>query len=159
MSFKYFGKKVETSSTRIDKDFFLEKTKTLSQGKINLALVGPDGKVLPSNVSAFVSTLGDNNDAITTTDLIRGIMKITPTSGRAKAFPSASNIISAFGFTTDYQFVDVSIMNLSSSGTDTLELGAGADSTFHGNVIVRATTSALFRIVKLSSAIDIYRLT
>ena len=50
-------------------------------------------------------------------------------------------------------------MNLSSSGTDTLELAAGADSTFHGNVIVRATASALFRIVKLSSAIDIYRLT
>ena len=159
MSFKYFGKKVETSSTRIDKDLFLEKTKTLSQGKINLALVAPDGKVLPSNVSVFVSTLGDNNDAITTTDLIRGIMKITPTSARTKAFPSASSIISPFGFITDYQFVDVSIINLGSSGTDTLELAAGADSTFHGNVIVRAAASALFRIVKLSSAIDIYRLT
>ena len=159
MAFKHIGKKVELASTRIDKDLFLERTKTVTNGKINLALVAPDGKVLPSNVSVFVSTLGDNNDAITTTDLIRGIMKITPTSARTKAFPSASSIISAFGFTTDYQFVDVSIMNLSSSGTDTLELAAGADSTFHGNVIVRATASALFRIVKLSSAIDIYRLT
>ena len=156
MSFKYFGKKVETSSTRIDKDLFLEKTKTLSQGKINLALVAPDGKVLPSNVSVFVSTLGDNNDAITTTDLIRGIMKITPTSARTKAFPSASSIISAFGFTTDYQFVDVSIINL--SGSNTVEVSAGTSVTIHGGVVVRNTASGLFKIVKLSDTIDIYRI-
>ena len=158
MGFKHVGKKVETSSTRIDKDLFLEKTKTVSAGKMNLALVGIDGKVLPSNVSAFVSVLGDNNDAITTTDLIKGLMKITPTSGRTKAFPSASSIISALNFTTDYQFVDVSIINLGSGGSDTLEVGAGADVTLHGNVIVRATASALFRIVTYSSAIDIYRI-
>ena len=158
MSFKYFGKKVETSSTRIDKDLFLEKTKTITNGKINLALVGTDGKVLPANASTFASTLGDNNDAITGLDLIKGIMKITPSSARTKALPSASDIIDAFNFTTDFQFVDVSVINLGSGGTDTLELAAGADSTFHGNVIVRATASALFRIVRLSNTIDIYRL-
>tara|TARA_R100001591_G_scaffold34317_1_gene45768 strand:- start:2088 stop:2567 length:480 start_codon:yes stop_codon:yes gene_type:complete len=158
MSFKYFGKKVETSSTRIDKDFFLEKTKTITNGKINFALVGTDGKVLPANASTFASTLGDNNDAITGLDLIKGIMKITPSSARTKALPSASDIIDAFNFTTDFQFVDVSVINLGSGGTDTLELAAGADSTFHGNVIVRATASALFRIVRLSNTIDIYRL-
>tara|TARA_R100000315_G_C5213054_1_gene126810 strand:+ start:271 stop:750 length:480 start_codon:yes stop_codon:yes gene_type:complete len=158
MSFKYFGKKVETSSTRIDKDLFLEKTKTVTNGKINFALVGTDGKVLPSNVSAFASTLGDNNDAITQLDLVKGIMKITPSSTRTKAFPSASDIIDAFNFTTEFQFVDVSVINLGSGGTDTLELAAGADSTFHGNVIVRAAASALFRIVALTSTVDIYRL-
>ena len=158
MAFKHIGKKVEISNTRIDKDLFLERTKTVTNGKINLALVGTDGKVLPSNVSAFVSVLGDNNDAITTTDLIKGLMKITPTSSRTKAFPSASTIIDALNFTTDYQFVDVSVINLGSGGSDTLEVGAGADVTLHGNVIVRATASALFRIVTYSSAIDIYRI-
>ena len=87
MAFKHIGKKVELASTRIDKDLFLERTKTVTNGKINLALVGTDGKVLPSNVSAFVSVLGDNNDAITQTDLLKGIMKITPTSSRTKAIP------------------------------------------------------------------------
>lgn len=158
MGFKYFGKKVETSSTRIDKDLFLEKTKTLNQGKINLALVGVDGKVLPSNVSVFVSTLGDNNDAITELDLVKGIMKITPTTGRTKALPSAGTIIDAFNFTTDYQFIDISIINLASSGANTLTISAGADTTLHGNALVRATASGLFRIVKLSSTIDIYRI-
>ena len=158
MSFKYFGKKVETSSTRIDKDLFLEKTKTLSQGKINLALVGPDGKVLPSNVSTFVSTLGDNNDDITTTDLIKGIMKITPTTARGKSFPSASDIIDAFNFTTDFQFIDISIINLASSGSNTIEIGGGTGNTYHGNTVTRAAASALFRIVHLSGTLDIYRI-
>ena len=157
MGLKHIGKKVELASTRIDKDLFLEKTKTLSQGKINLALVASDGKVLPSNVSVFVSTLGDNNDAISQLDLIKGIMKITmPTTGRTKAFPSASDIIDAFNFTTEFQFVDVSVINLSSRYT--LTVSAGADTTLHGNAVVRATASALFRIVALTSAVDIYRL-
>ena len=156
MAFKFVGKKVETSNTRIDKDLFLERTKTVSAGKMNIALVGIDGKVLPSNVSAFVSVLGDNNDAITTTDLIKGLMKITPTSNRTKAFPSASTIIDALNFTTDYQFVDISIINL--SGSNTVEVSAGANTTIHGNVTVATSSSGLFRIVKLSSTIDIYRI-
>ena len=156
MAFKFVGKKVETSNTRIDKDLFLERTKTVSAGKMNVALVGIDGKVLPSNVSAFVSVLGDNNDAITTTDLIKGLMKITPTSSRTKAFPSASTIIDALNFTTDYQFVDISIINL--SGSNTVEVSAGANTTIHGNVTVARSSSGLFKIVKLSDTIDIYRI-
>jgi len=156
MAFKHIGKKVETSNTRIDKDLFLERTKTVSAGKMNLALVGIDGKVLPSNVSVFVSVLSDDNDAITTTDLIKGLMKITPTSSRTKAFPSASTIIDALNFTEDFQFSDVSIINL--SGSNTVEVSAGANVTVHGNVIVRGGASGLFKIVKLSNTIDIYRI-
>ena len=158
MSFKYFGKKVETSSTRIDKDFFLEKTKTITNGKINFALVGTDGKVLPANASTFASTLGDNNDAITGLDLIKGIMKITPSSARTKALPSASDIIDAFNFTTDFQFIDISIINLASSGSNTIEIGGGTGNTYHGNTVTRAAASALFRIVHLSGTLDIYRI-
>ena len=158
MGFKHIGKKVETSSTRIDKDLFLEKTKTVTNGKINFALVGVDGKVLPANASTFSSTLGDNNDPIAQIDLIRGIMKITPTTGRTKDFPDASSIVDAFNFTTQFQFVDISIINLSSSGANTLTVSAGADTTLHGNAVVRATASALFRIVVLTSTVDIYRI-
>ena len=156
MAFKHIGKKVELASTRIDKDLFLERTKTITNGKINLALVGIDGKVLPSNVSAFVSVLGDNNDAITQTDLLKGIMKITPTSSRTKAFPSAATIIDALNFTTEFQFSDVSIINLASSNT--VEVSAGANITLHGNVTVATNSSGLFRIVALTSAADIYRI-
>ena len=156
MAFKHIGKKVETSNTRIDKDLFLERTKTISTGKMNLALVGIDGKVLPSNVSAFVSVLGDNNDAITTTDLIKGLMKITPTSSRIKAFPSAATVIDALNFTTEFQFSDVSIINL--SGSNTVEVSAGANITLHGNVTVATNSSGLFRIVALTSTVDIYRI-
>jgi len=156
MGFKHIGKKVELANTRIDKDLFLEKAKTVSQGKINLALVGIDGKVLPSNVSAFVSVLGDNNDAITSTDLLKGIMKITPTSSRTKAFPSAATIIDALNFTTEFQFSDVSIINLASSNT--VEVSTGANVTLHGNAVVRGGASGLFRIVALTSAVDIYRI-
>ena len=156
MAFKHIGKKVDLASTRIDKDLFLERTKTVTNGKINLALVGTDGKVLPSNVSAFVSVLGDNNDAITQTDLLKGIMKITPTSSRTKAFPSAATIIDALNFTTEFQFSDVSIINL--SGSNTVEVSAGANITLHGNVTVATNSSGLFRIVALTSAVDIYRL-
>ena len=156
MAFKHIGKKVELASTRIDKDLFLERTKTVTNGKINLALVGTDGKVLPSNVSAFVSVLGDNNDAITQTDLLKGIMKITPTSSRTKAFPSAATVIDALNFTTEFQFSDVSIINL--SGSNTVEVSAGANITLHGNVTVATNSSGLFRIVALTSTIDIYRI-
>ena len=156
MAFKHIGKKVELASTRIDKDLFLERTKTISTGKMNLALVGIDGKVLPSNVSAFVSVLGDNNDAITQTDLLKGIMKITPTGSRTKAFPSAATIIDALNFTTEFQFSDVSIINL--SGSNTVEVSAGANITLHGNVTVATNSSGLFRIVALTSTVDIYRI-
>ena len=156
MGFRHIGKKVELASTRVDKDLFLEKTKTVSEGKINLALVGADGKVLPSNVSAFVATLGDNNDAITTTDLTRGIMKITPTSGRTKAFPSAASIIDALNFKTEFQFVDVSIINL--SGSNAVEVSAGTNVTLHGNVTVATNSSGLFRIVALTSVVEILRI-
>ena len=156
MAFKHIGKKVELASTRIDKDLFLERTKTVTNGKINLALVGTDGKVLPSNVSAFVSVLGDNNDAITQTDLLKGIMKITPTSSRTKAFPSAATVIDALNFTTEFQFSDVSIINL--SGSNTVEVSAGANITLHGNVTVATNSSGLFRIVALTSTVDIYRI-
>ena len=156
MAFKHIGKKVELASTRIDKDLFLERTKTVTNGKINLALVGRDGKVLPSNVSAFASTLGDNNDAITSTDLLKGLMKITPTSDRTKAFPSAATIINDLNFTTEFQFSDVSIINL--SGSNTVEVSAGANITLHGNVTVATNSSGLFRIVALTSAADIYRI-
>ena len=156
MAFKHIGKKVELASTRIDKDLFLERTKTITNGKINLALVGTDGKVLPSNVSAFVSVLGDNNDAITQTDLLKGIMKITPTSSRTKAFPSAATVIDALNFTTEFQFSDVSIINL--SGSNTVEVSAGANITLHGNVTVATNSSGLFRIVALTSTVDIYRI-
>ena len=156
MAFKHIGKKVELASTRIDKDLFLERTKTVTNGKINLALVGTDGKVLPSNVSAFVSVLGDNNDAITQTDLLKGIMKITPTSSRTKAFPSAATIIDALNFTTEFQFSDVSIINL--SGSNTVEVSAGANITLHGNVTVATNSSGLFRIVEVTSTVDIYRI-
>ena len=156
MAFKHIGKKVELASTRIDKDLFLERTKTVTNGKINLALVGTDGKVLPSNVSAFVSVLGDNNDAITQTDLLKGIMKITPTSSRTKAFPSAATIIDALNFTTEFQFSDVSIINL--SGSNTVEVSTGANTTLHGNVTVATNSSGLFRIVALTSTVDIYRI-
>ena len=156
MAFKHIGKKVELASTRIDKDLFLERTKTVTNGKINLALVGIDGKVLPSNVSAFVSVLGDNNDAITTTDLLKGLMKITPTGSRTKAFPSAATIIDALNFTEEFQFSDVSIINL--SGSNTVEVSAGANITLHGNAVVRGGASGLFRIVALTSTVDIYRI-
>ena len=156
MAFKHIGKKVELASTRIDKDLFLERTKTVTNGKINLALVGTDGKVLPSNVSAFVSVLGDNNDTITQTDLLKGIMKITPTSSRTKAFPSAATVIDALNFTTEFQFSDVSIINL--SGSNTVEVSAGANITLHGNVTVATNSSGLFRIVALTSTVDIYRI-
>ena len=156
MGFRHIGKKVELASTRIDKDLFLERTKTVSTGKMNLALVGIDGKVLPSNVSHAVSVLGDNNDAITTTDLIKGLMKITPTGSRTKAFPSAATIIDALNFKTEFQFVDVSIINL--SGSNAVEVSAGTNVTLHGNVTVATNSSGLFRIVALTSAVEILRI-
>tara|TARA_Y100000592_G_C5379116_1_gene272502 strand:+ start:142 stop:615 length:474 start_codon:yes stop_codon:yes gene_type:complete len=156
MGFKHIGKKVELASTRIDKDLFLERTKTVSTGKMNIALVGIDGKVLPANASTFVSTLGDNNDAITTTDLIKGLMKITPTSSRTKAFPSASTIIDALNFEADFQFSDVSIINL--SGSNTVEVSAGTNVTIHGNAVVRGGASGLFRIVGLASTVGVIRI-
>ena len=156
MAFKHIGKKVETSNTRIDKDLFLERTKTVSTGKMNLALVGIDGKVLPSNVSHAVSILGDNNDAITTTDLIKGLMKITPTGSRTKAFPSAGSIIEALNFKTEFQISDVSIINLAAANT--VQVSAGANVTIHGNAVVRGGASGLFRIVALTSAVEILRI-
>ena len=156
MAFKHIGKKVELASTRIDKDLFLERTKTVSTGKMNLALVGIDGKVLPSNVSHAVSILGDNNDAITTTDLIKGLMKITPTGSRTKAFPSAGSIIEALNFKTEFQFSDVSIINLAAANT--VQVSAGANVTIHGNAVVRGGASGLFRIVALTSAVEILRI-
>ena len=46
MAFKHIGKKVELASTRIDKDLFLERTKTVTNGKINeMALADTVGQI------------------------------------------------------------------------------------------------------------------
>ena len=83
-------------------------------------------------------------------------MKITPTGSRTKAFPSAATIIDALNFTTEFQFSDVSIINL--AAVNTVQVSAGTNITLHGNAVVRGGASGLFRIIALTSTVDIYRI-
>lgn len=144
---QYFGRKAETSNISFEKELFIPRTKSLSVSHRN-AVVDASGKFSTMPTAVRQVTLGDNNDALTTTQLISGILLITPTSNRTKATPSAASMISAscFTFTENYHFADVVFINLAAA-THKLTISAGADVTLTGNLDIEANSSATFRFI------------
>ena len=144
---QYFGRKAETSNFSFEKELFIPRTKSLSVSHRS-ALVDPKGKFSTVPTAVRPITLGDNNDALTTTQFLSGIFLITPTSDRTKATPTASELISniCFTFTERYHFADVVFINLAAA-THKLTISAGTDVTLTGNLDIEANSSATFRFV------------
>lgn len=144
---QYFGRKAETSNISFEKELFIPRTKSASLSHRN-AVVDANGKfsTIPTAVRQVI--LGDNNDALTASQFLSGILLITPTSNRTKATPSASALISTTGFTftENFHFADVIFINLAAA-THKLTISAGADVTLTGNLDIEANSSATFRFI------------
>jgi hypothetical protein len=160
MSFKHIGKKVENSEFRVDKDFYINKSKASSTGKVNSLDIDQVGKMIISPKAITGIAIDDDTAAIDARDLEPGILTITPTASRIKPTPTAAQIIDQFGFTEFYQNADIPIINLASA-TYSLTLSAGANVTLVGNMVVVANSTGLFRFVVSHAGIGqitIYRI-
>ena len=156
---QYFGRKAETSNVSFEKELFIPRTKSLSLSHRS-ALVDTTGKFSTVPTAVRTVTLGDNNDALTTTQFLSGIFLITPTSNRTKATPTASELISTacFTFTERYHFPDVVFINLAAA-THKLTISARTDVTLTGNLDIEANSSAIFRFLTANlSTIKGYRI-
>ena len=158
--FSYVGKEVQTHDFRVDKEFFINRSKASSQGKVNGLNIDQAGKMIISPKAIAGIAIDDDTAAIDARDLEPGILTITPTANRVKPTPTAAQIITQFGFTEFYQNADVPIINLASA-TYSLTLTAGANVTLVGNMVVVANSTGLFRFVVSHAGIGqitIYRI-
>jgi len=120
------------------------------------------------NKQAAVPVLADNTDALTTAQVLTGVLKITPTADRTKATPTATNLVTDLSLTSDNDSFDFTIVNLATDGTSDLTLSAGVGVTIIGSPIVKSrddaddagySGSGLFRIRRSSSStIDLIRI-
>ena len=158
--FSYVGKEVQTHDFRVDKEFFINRSKASSQGKVNGLDVDQSGKVIVSPKAIAGITIDDDTAAIDVRDLEPGILTITPTASRIKPTPTAAQIITQFGFTEFYQNADIPIVNLATANYS-LTLTAGTDVTLVGNMTIKPNSTGLFRFVASNADIDeitIYRI-
>jgi len=151
MSFKHVGKKVENSEFRVDKNFYIQKGK--SPALQNNVTTDVNGKTLTAPIALKVGTLVDDAAAMPIALFEGNILQITPTANRSKATPTASALISKWGLTDRYQYVDVSFINLTAS-TYYLLVTGGTDVTIVGGARVSAATSGLFRFIVTDAAVS-----
>jgi len=158
--FSYVGKEVQTHDFRVDKDFYINRSKASSTGKVNGLDIDQAGKMIISPKAIAGITIDDDNVAIDHRDLEPGILKITPTANRVKPTPTAAQIITQFGFTEFYQNADIPIVNLATANYYLL-LTAGSDVTLVGNMMIKPNSTGLFRFVVSNADVDeitIYRI-
>ena len=158
--FKHLGKETLTHDFRVDKEFYIERTKASETGKVNGLDIDQQGKLLISPKAISGITIDDNNTAIDASDLEPGILKITPTADRIKPTPTAAQIISQFGFKNFYQNADIPIVNLATKDFS-LTLSAGTGVTLVGDMTIYPKSSALFRFIVSNADITqvtIYRI-
>ena len=158
--FSYVGKEVQTHDFRVDKEFFINRSKASSQGKVNGLDVDQSGKMIisPKAISGIV--IDDDNVAIDARDLEPGILTITPTASRVKPTPTAAQIVAQFGFTEFYQNADIPILNLATANYF-LTLTAGTNVTLVGDMTIAPNSTGLFRFVVSHAGIGqitIYRI-
>ena len=160
MGFKFAGKETQTSDFRVDKEFFINRSKASSQGKVNGLDVDQLGKVIVSPKAISGIALVDDTAAIIQSKLEAGILTITPTADRIKTTPTAAQIIEQFGFTEFYQNADIPIINLASKDFS-LTLNAGTGVTLVGDMTIYPKSSAFFRFIVSNADVDevtIYRI-
>jgi hypothetical protein len=156
--YSFVGKEVQSSEFRIDKDLYIQKGR--SPAYQNNVTTDINGKTLTAPVALKHDTLDDDAAAMPI-DLFTGnILQITPTASRSKATPTASALISKWGLTDRFQYVDVCFINLTAS-TYYLAVVGGTDVTIVGDPRVLAATSGLFRFIVTDVGISVlaaYRL-
>ena len=158
--FSYVGKEVQTHDFRVDKEFFINRSKASSQGKVNGLDVDQSGKMIISPKAISGIAIDDDNVAIDARDLEPGILTITPTASRVKPTPTAAQIVAQFGFTEFYQNADIPILNLATANYS-LTLTAGTDVTLVGDMTIAPNSTGLFRFVVSHAGIGqitIYRI-
>ena len=145
MGYKHVGKKVENSELRIGNDFYLEKSKATSDGKISLPQITQEGKLVSSSAAISVVALADSDKTMTAGDLEAGIWVMTPSTPRTLTLPSAEDVGDALNFTEHYQFADIVIINTGARYQIVLAAGAGSAITGSANIVL--AESGLFRII------------
>ena len=114
------------------------------------------------------ATTDDGTTVISAANIVRRIIKCTPTADRSKATDSATNIVSTCALSTNGDSYDFSIINLATDGTSFITVTAGAGITLVGGMIVSAQDSAedaftsgvgMFRARRTAAdAVTIYRI-
>jgi hypothetical protein len=112
---------------------------------------------------ATEATLADNTDALTIAQMLGRLAKITPTTSRSKATPTAAQIVAGIALPTVDQAWDFTVINLAAGGSGnklTLTAGDGAV-TLVGSMELNDDSSGTFR-VRLTNvsteAVTIYRI-
>ena len=116
-------------------------------------------------VQGAETTLPDDATAIATTDILAGISKCTPGSGRAKDLPAAIEIVGAITNPSVGMAFDWTVINLASGGGLSVTLGdpGGAGLTTVGDLVIQDGASATFRfrftnVGDTTEAVTIYRI-
>ena len=101
---------------------------------------------------------GDNTNAVTAANVLTGIVKCTPTTGRAKATDTATNFISGLALNSNDESFDFVFINLAASSHD-VTLSGGTGVTLVGSGVIAANTSVRFRLRRVSdSAVTMYKM-
>ena len=125
----------------------LYTTDLLISGNVMMTQVAPDD-------------LGDNTNAVTISNMLKGISTVTPTENRTKNTDTAANIVG--GLTnpepnTSFEFI---ILNAATGPDKDITLNAASGVTIVGNAAIRSEDSVKFRVRVTnvgSPAVSIYR--
>jgi len=167
-------------------DVLLKTYNTSGTGSTGLSVSGGDSRDTTIHAKLFVPndpiyaregirtkqgavvTIADDTTALTTAQVLTGVLKITPTADRTKATPTATDLVTDLSLTSDNDSFDFTIVNLATDGTSDLTLSAGVGVTIIGSPIVKSrddaddagySGSGLFRIRRSSSStIDLIRI-
>tara|TARA_R110002167_G_scaffold101836_3_gene264861 strand:- start:3940 stop:5451 length:1512 start_codon:yes stop_codon:yes gene_type:complete len=112
---------------------------------------------------------GDNTDAVTAAQILKGIVTVNPGADRSKAVDASANLISGLSLNTDQDSFDFVFINLGEDSENRdITLTAGTDVTLVGSMHISspdtadasiASGSAQFRIRRTgSAAVTLYRI-
>ena len=114
------------------------------------------------------ATTDDGTTAVSTANILTGIVQCTPTADRSKATDTATNLINGLFLNVDNDAFDFSFINLTTDGQDNVTLTGGTGVTLVGNMVIHAQDAAddavsigvgRFRVRRTGgSAVTIYRI-
>ena len=114
------------------------------------------------------ATTDDGTTAVSTANILTGIVQCTPTADRSKATDTASSLVNGLFLNVDNDAFDFSFINLATDGQQNVTLTGGTGVTLVGNMVIHAQDAAddavsigvgRFRIRRTgSSAVTIYRI-
>ena len=90
--------------------------------------------------------LGDDTNAITISNMLKGISTVTPTQNRTKASDTAANIVGGLAGVAANQSFEFIVVNAATGPDKDITVSAGTGVTIVGSAAIRSEESATFRV-------------